>query len=364
MFTPTLPDPREYAHDTPKNSLVLAFRAWQSAEGGEREQAEAHVRFLIEQALASGDDKLVGIALSLMPSATAYRTFWSWVQQATWMHPQARLWPFAVPVVIVAASARPLSIPGQLADVSALRDIWARHGLFDDLEEGGGQGELWLSNRLINAAGMQSVRPTMAWQWSCLEQAAHEGWPQLPPAADLQGVSTEAAYLRFIPAIYKGSQPPQWPRNASGWGRDVSQWLSGLLGASGATVLALPRAPQPLLSALEDGRRAQQDIAGQLFLGNAIRQFREQGRQPAAIIAMHANHELRVCLDDGEQQQLYTRPVEALDDIAALEQELCAFLHECQLPAVHVIATLQADEVGGQQHVCGLDAALLAQSGS
>lgn len=350
MFTPSLPDPREFAHDTPKNSLVLAFRAWQNAEGGERELAEAHARFLIEQALASGDDKLVGIALSLMPSAAAWRTFWSWVQQASWLHPQARLWPFAVPVVIVAASARPLSIDGHLADVATLRDIWQRHGLFDQ------GGDIWLSNRLINAAGLQSIRPTQAWQWSCLEQAAHEGWPQLPAASPLQGVNSEAAWLRFIPGLYKAEQAPQWPRSASGWGRDASQWLSGLLGASGATVLALPRAPQPVLLALEDGRSAQQDIAAQLFIGNAIRQFREQGRQPAAILAMHDNHELRLCLDDGEQQLVYSRAIEAPDDVAAIEQELVLFLQECQLSAIHVIPVLQPDELGGKRHVCGLEA--------
>lgn len=350
MFIPCLPDPRDYAHDTPKNSLVLAFRAWQDSAAAERDQAAAHARFLIEQALASGDDKLIGIALSLMPSASAYRTFWSWVQQASWQHPQARCWPFVLPVVIVAANAQPVTIPGQLADVSALRELWARHQVFAE------DADIWLCNRLIHAAALQDIRPTMVFDWSRSTQAAHAGWPQLPPAAALVNVQQEAAYLRFIPGLLKAPTPPLWPRSPSGWGREAAQWLSGLLGASGATALALPRAPQPLLAALDDGRRAQQEIAAQLFLGNAIRQFREQGTQPAAILAVHDNHELRVCLDDGTRSQVYSRHLEALDDVAAIEQDLCQFLHECQLATVQVIPTVQPDKLGGQRHVCGLDA--------
>lgn len=349
MFTPSLPDPRDYAHDTPKNSLVLAFRAWMDAEGDKKAAAEAHGRFLVEQALASGDDKLVGIALSLMPSAQAYRRFWSWVQQASWQHPQARVQPFVLPVVIVAAHGQPLMIAGQLADVSALRDLWAQHGLFTG-------ADIWLSNRLINASALHAITPTMVYDWSLSTQPVHEGWPQLPPPAPLVDVRQEAAYLRFVPGLMKGASPADWPRSASGWGREASQWLSGLLGASGATVLALPRAPQPLLAGLDDGRRAQQEIATQLFLGNAIRQFREQGRTPAAILAMHDNHELRVCLDDGETQLVYSRALEALDDLPAIEQELVFFLQECQLQQIHVLSTLQPDEVGGRRHVCGLEA--------
>lgn len=349
MFIPRLPDPRDYAHDTPKNSLVLAFRAWQQSPAAERDKAAGHARFLIEQALASGDDKLVGIALSLMPSAPAYRTFWSWVQQASWQHPEARIWPFVLPVVIVAASAQPVTVPGQLADVSALRELWIRHGVF------AADADIWLSNRLINAAALQDIRPTTVFDWSRSVAAAHEGWPQLPPAAALIDVQQEAAYLRFVPGLLKAPVAPEWPRSPSGWGREAAQWLSGLLGATGATALALPRAPQPLLAALDDGRRAQQDIAAQLFLGNAIRQFREQGQQPAAILAMHDNHELRVCLDDGSSQLVYSRHLEALDDVAAIEQDICQFLQECQLANVQVISTLQPDQVGGQRHVCGLD---------
>lgn len=350
MFTPSLPDPRQFAHETPKNSLVLAFRAWQDSPSADKPAAEHHVRFLVEQALASGDDKLVGIALSLMPSAASYRTFWSLIADATWKHPQARLYPFVLPVVIVAGSPQPLTIPGLLADVARLRDIWSAAGVF------AADSELWLSNHLISAAALHDIRPTQAFAWSLTDAPVHEGWPQLPGPAPLKDVRDEGAWLRFVPGLLRSAAVPAWPRGASGWGREVSTWMSGLLGATGATTLALPRAPQPLLAALEDGRQAQQDIAGQLYLGNALRQFREQGRQPTAVIAVHDNHELRVCLDDGDLQLVWSRALEALDDLAAIEQELCLFLQECRVEAVHVVKDVQPDQVGGRRHVCGLDA--------
>lgn len=348
MFSPSLPDPREYAHVTPKNNLVIAFQAWQNAGPNEKPQAEGHVRFLLEQALASGDEKLAGIALSLMPSAEAYRTFWHWLAQATWQHPQTQLIPFVVPVVIVAANAQAVNIPGELADISWLRDVWAQHSVFNK------GASYWLSNRLLSPAAVQEITPTTAYAWSCLNQPVHDGWPLLPPAAPMNRVQQEAAYLRFIPGLLAAEAGVSWQTSAGAWGRLASQQLSGFMGATGATALALPRAPQPLLAGLEDGRQAQQQIASQLFLGNAIRQFREQGRTPAAVLAMHDNHELRVCLDDGESQLVYSRAIEALDDIQSVEQELVMFLQECQLQQVHVISTLQPDLIGGERHIMGI----------
>ena len=67
----------------------------------------------------------------------------------------------------------------------------------------------------------------------------------------------------------------------------LAQALGRQLGATGISVLALPRAPQSLLHAVRQGRAAQREVGAQLFAANAIRKLRASVGEPTAVISAH-----------------------------------------------------------------------------
>ena len=331
-----LPDPREYARVSPKNHLVQAMLRWQEASGNARDEQEQHVRFLIEQALAVGDDKVLGIALSLLPSAALAARFWKWLAATTVARPQSRVWPLAVPLVVVAAAGVRQTVPGELNEVSSLIDLWRDCGLFPR------QANIWLSNRLVSLAEMQTVSPATLYGWTGMPLSAGDGWPQLPAAAPLQ-VQQEGAWLRFIPGLLLSAEAPAWNTDLRLWGRQAANWATTALARDGVNLLAMPRAPQAVLAALDDGRDAQHAVALQLFVGNALRELREQGHGPAAQLSMHTDHQLqlRIAAADAPAQQFsYRRSVNAFDDLGIIEADIVKLLHECGVESIAIAADL------------------------
>jgi hypothetical protein len=321
-----LPDPREYATLSPKNNLVQATLAWLEYPDASHLAA---VHFLLEQALEQGDDKLPGIALSLMPSQSAYAALWQQLVAKSWQG--GGLCPFVLPLVLVAGSPVPVALGGELLEVASLRDTLQQHGALP--------AESWICNRLVTASSLQALTPATLFAWSRQTGEPHLGWPELPAAAPLLGVQQEAAYLRFLPGLCRVPTDWHWQNTPKGWGQTMMQQVSMQLARDGATVLALPRAPLPVLAGLDEGRKAQAGIALQLWLGNALRQLREQGLNPVAELATTRQHQLRLrLLAPGAEPLSFMRPLEALDDLALLEQEYRLLLVDCRVEEVQVLA--------------------------
>jgi hypothetical protein len=62
-----------------------------------------------------------------------------------------------------------------------------------------------------------------------------------------------------------------------------------MLGAPGVSVLALPRAPMPIVEAAWHGAFAQREVGAQVFASNAIRAIRARVGEPSAVISVHGS---------------------------------------------------------------------------
>jgi len=112
-------------------------------------------------------------------------------------------------------------------------------------------------------------------------------------------------------------------------------------------VLALPRAPQRLLPAVQQGRAAQREVSAQIFVGNALRRLRAAVGEPSAVISAHrapaapGGGELRLSLSspfeprDAEGFRCPLYPPDRAADVAAM---LVQLLHDCRVTDIRVLA--------------------------
>src|SRR4029077_16601521 len=132
--------------------------------------------------------------------------------------------------------------------------------------------------------------------------------------------------------------------------------LARQLAAPGVSVLALPRAPQSPPAALQQGRRAQREVGGQLFTSNATRKLRGAVGEPSAVISAHrcaaapGGGELRLSLSspfDPRQAEGFRCPLFPADRAVDVASMLLDLLSDCRVTDVRVIPEAQADRDPG-----------------
>jgi hypothetical protein len=128
--------------------------------------------------------------------------------------------------------------------------------------------------------------------------------------------------------------------------------LGRQLAVPGASVLALPRPPQPLPAALASGRAAQRDVSAQLFASNAVRQLRASVGEPAAVISSHRTSdapgggELRLSLSspfEPRDAQGFRCPVYPWERVVDVGTMLVELLHDCRVTDIRAVAGVHAD---------------------
>jgi hypothetical protein len=136
------------------------------------------------------------------------------------------------------------------------------------------------------------------------------------------------------------------------WGMPLAQMLGRELARDGASVLALPRAPQRLLPAVQQGRAVQREVGAQLFVSNAARKMRASVGEPSAVLSAHrcpeapGGGELRLSLSspfaprdaEGFRCPLYL--TERVGDVAAM---LLGLLRDCRITDVQVRSAVHPD---------------------
>jgi len=261
---------------------------------------------------------------------------------------------FALPVVIVAGrdAAQAQSHPAVLREPSRLATILREHRAL------GGREAFALASALVGLDAFEPQRLPELYRWQRLPEVGAAGAPQPPrdlrPAPIEIREPGESVHLRFVVgSLLSRPDVDLLARTEVGpWGVPLTKALSSELALPGASVLAIPRAPQRPLPAVAAGRAAQREVGAQLFATNAIRKLRAAAGEPTAVISAHrapdapGGGELRLSLSspfaprDAEGFRCPLYPIDRVSDVAAMLVDL---LTDCRVTDVHVVAGVHPD---------------------
>lgn len=355
-----LPDPRQWPpagsvrpDDAGVHALVASRLARETSRDAEADDA------LIDAAL---DARLraAGPALARLldsaPSAAVYRHLWRRLalrERALLASESLAVAWFAFPVIVVAAQdgavGAPVELPGTLDAPDMLARLLREHAALS------GNVQFGLSAALAATDALELSRLP---SWIARGRAALDGGHleamDVVPAPMTVSSAQESVYLRFLvgSALCAPAVDPFRDTRVGAWGVPLSRALSQALATPGATVLALPRAPERLVAALPSGRAAQREVALQLFVGNALRRFRARVGEPAAVLSAHSapdapgGGELRLSLSspldarDAEGFRYALQPHERVPDAIAA---LAALLEDCRVADVRTVPGVHAD---------------------
>jgi hypothetical protein len=342
-------DPRVFAapDDADDAALALYRLAAQSLSAATSQAAGAHDRDIaaaLRTLRAPGAGPRLASVFAGAPSADVYRHLWRALAALERSDGGLRR-TFAIPVVVVAAAERAeaagTSLPGVLDDVASLVSLMREHRAL------AGNTAFALANTLVsaNALSFEHLGERLEWGGSDRAQA-------LPPAPVVVPGTVESVHLRFLlgTAVAAPGADLFRERAPGTWGMPLAQALSRRLAAPGVSVLALPRAPLPLVDAARQGVVAQREVGAQLFASNAIRALRASVGEPSAVISVHRSDadpragEVRLSLSSpfdprsAEGFRCVLAPLDRVDDVAAMLESLladCRVTDVRRLPGVH-----------------------------
>lgn len=350
-------DPREFcdpAH-APREVRLLHARASESLAATTGQESAA-LDQEIGATLRLLDGALLASVFGSAPSSAVYRHLWRLLAQgspAASANDLAGI-TFALPVVIVVAiegsGSAHATLPAVLSDPAALETLLREHGALN------GSQTFALANALVavetidlprlpdlhasHASSPSSLRPVLA--------------DLLPPSPIRAIGKLETVHLRFIVghAIAAAGANLLRDTRVGPWGMSFAQSLTRQLKPQGVSLLALPRAPQSLVAAVQQGRAAQREVSAQLFVGNALRKFRASVGEPTAVISAHrapdvaTGGELRLSLSSpfaaraAEGFRCALLPGDRVGDVLAMLVDL---LRDCRIDDVRVIEAVHAD---------------------
>jgi len=325
--------------------FALAAQSQGASTGQHADACDAELAAAIDAMLRPGADGSLAALFDAAPSAAVYRHLWRILAQRerAGAFDSARLVRvFALPVIVVAGAERADSagtvLPCVLGDASALAGILRDKGAL------AGNRTIAFANTLVAADVFDFDRLPQL-----LAIAPSEA---IAPSPIVVSGTSETVHLRFLvgTALAAAGADLFRDRNAAAWGTPFAQALSGELAAPGISVLALPRAPLPLVEAAWQGRLAQREVGAQIFASNAIRALRAATGEPSAVISMHASEadtrggEVRLSLSspfDPRSAEGFRCPLAPLDSVEDVVAMLLALLADCRVvdvrrkPGVH-----------------------------
>jgi hypothetical protein len=327
----TLFDPRRYGTgDATDRFLALAH------EGKDREL----IRALRELAAERADTEIRAL-LAAAPSAACYARLWRALCVAV-EKPRAEdaltARAFAIPWVIVCAANGARTIPCVLPDVSELARVLNENGVFGPTRNVG------LASALSSIEAIEEIAPGDVLEW-----AQNRTVREIPPAPIVLAARGEEVHVRLLPgaAIVAAAAPDivATGSNIGVWGAPALRAMRAQLETPDVQILPMPRPPAGLYSAAYAGRRAGIEAAFNLFVSNAVRQFRRRVGDPRVNLSAHAGPELRVTLwspFEGEVEG-FRWPLHPADDLAEIERTLKVMIAECRLEEPHISPGVLAD---------------------
>jgi hypothetical protein len=218
----------------------------------------------------------------------------------------------------------------------------------------GGSETFALAPPLVTSDAFDLARlpQLLAWQ----RQAADGGVDHLDlhPTPIATKVGQEGVHLRFLAGVALAAPRADLLREteSAAGAMALAQELAHQLAGPGYSVLALPRAPQAPLAALQQGRAAQRDIGAQLFASNAIRRLRASVGEPSAVISAHrcvsapGGGELRLSLSspfDPRRAEGFRCPLFAGDRAVDVARMLADLMRDCRVTDVQALPGVHAD---------------------
>jgi hypothetical protein len=362
-----IPDPRTFPQ--PDANGPDAARLYALAEGSlaattgqAAAAAEAAIAGALRAFLDAGDGPGLAAVFGGCPSVAVHRHLWRVLARMVdaltgTADGGVAVTVFALPVVVVAAidGADPdaaLTLPCVLDAPAALADILREHRAL------GGNRNLGLANVLTGVDAIDLPRLPALLSWRGMSAADADASRALAPLPIVLAGRGEGVHLRFLVGSAVAAAGMDLLRDGAvgAWGSPLARMLGRQLAVPGASVLALPRAPQSLLSAVHQGLAAQREVGAQLFASNAIRAFRATVGEPTAVISAHrapdapGGGELRLSLSstfaprDAEGFRCPLYPLDQPGDVAAMLVDL---VRDCRVAEVRVLAGVHPDRVPG-----------------
>jgi hypothetical protein len=349
-----LPDPRVFgrpAAGAPSALCEAASRLLAAGTGAAEERAERELASLLRGLLGAADFAAIDAALASAGSVAVHRTIWRVLLTVSAERADAgspRLETFAIALSIVAAAATDCDIEATLASPARLARILVEHRML------GGSETVALGDALIAPSRLPlTVVLAMAAPGPIETAAARIGSANLPPDPIGVHAGVEQVHLRLLlgsvlvaPQVDPFAASPSRGKGTMALTREVAAQLAG----RGATVLPLVGSPQPLLLALQEGRRMRREVALQLFVSNALRRFRSGPGEPGAVISAHRaadaaqGGELRLSLSspfETRDAEGFRFPLFANERVTDAEAAIRWLLAECGVtdvrssPAIH-----------------------------
>jgi len=362
-----IPDPRTFFGTASASPVARSLYALAEASlaAGIGQRADALDRDLCTELAArlQGDGAGLEAVLARAPSVAVARRLWR-ALDAVWRaagahRPGLAVTVFALPLVIVTGTEGAGDagrLPGVLKDPASLAAILVEGGAVS------GNRTLALADALVAADAIDVARlpDILAWRRlldSVAPGTAPTGWVLEPAPLATHGAH-EAVHLRFLvgTAVAKPGAELLGDPGVGAWGVPLTRELSVQLATAGASVLALPRAPQHLLPAVWQGRTAQREVSAQIFASNAIRKFRGTVGEPTAVISAHrvpdaaGGGELRLSLSsafDPRAAEGFRCPLYPLDRVGDVASMLVLLLRDCRVTDIRMLAGVHADRAEG-----------------
>ena len=350
-------DPREFCDptDAPREAALLHAQAAASLAAVTGQESAA-LDQEIGAALRSFDGGELASVFASAPSSAVYRHLWRLLAQGS---PVASAndfagTTFALPVVIVVAiegsDTALATLPAVLSDPAALETVLREHGAL------GGNQTFALANALVAAETIDLHRlPDLRVLQASSPSTLRPVLADLLSPAPIRAIGrVETVHLRFIVGYAIAAAGANLLRDTrvGPWGTPFAQSLTRQLRPPFVSLLALPRAPQSLVAAVQRGRAAQREVSAQLFVSNALRKFRASVGEPTAVISAHraadvaTRGELRLSLSSpfaeraAEGFRCALAPGDRVGDVLAMLVDL---LRDCRIGDVRVIEGVHAD---------------------
>jgi hypothetical protein len=288
------------------------------------------------------------------PSVAIHRHLWRLLAQserAVMADGVLRVTVFALPLVIVAGveggRAAQATLPCVLENAAELAAILRGHGAL------AGNQNFALSNALIAANSLELAQLPELLAAGLLPDRGLT--PRALVAAPIQlAGAQESVHLRFMLGTAIAASGVDLTRDASvgPWGLPLAQALGRQMSVPGLSTLVLPRRPQPLVPALQQGRAAHREVAAQVFASNAIRKLRAGVGEPAAVISLHraadanGGGEVRLSLSspfDPREAEGFRCPLYASDRVPDVVAVLTELMRDCRVGDVRVLPGIHAD---------------------
>jgi hypothetical protein len=349
----TFPDP---GHAPAEAARLHALAAASQAATTVQEAAtlDCEIRQSLDTLLTPGNGKRLASVFATAPSVATYRHLWrllAWCELDPDRVAGLAANPFALPVIIVAGIEGDLparaTLPCVLEDTAALAGILKEHNAL------AGNQMFALAPTLVATGAIDFAQLPDVLAWRALPETVPSA-RALEPAPIVLAAGPETVHLRFLLGSALAARGGALLRDAGvgKWGIPLTHALGSQLGAPGIAVLALPRAPQSLLHAVQQGRAAHREVGAHIFAGNAIRKLRASVGEPAAVISAHRapdavnGGELRLSLSSPfapREAEGFRCPLYPLDRVGDVVAMLTHLLGECRITDVRVLAGVHDD---------------------